>query len=100
MVRRRMVRGTVGGVGMLCDEWVVTLGGLVGCGGLLKLEMEVSEKLRRGGGCPYRDGVMQLNILRVENEARAEKCFMSKERRSGSTSMEHLCTAVKSHKSS
>lgn len=40
-----MVRGTVGGFGMLCGEWMLTL---------LKPVMEASEKLGRGGGCPYR----------------------------------------------
>ncbi len=85
MVRRRMVKGTVGGFGMLCDEWVLTVGGPVGCGGLLKLEMEPSEKLGRDGGYPYRDIVMQVNILRVENGEGAKKCVTSRERRSGGT---------------
>ncbi len=61
-----MVRGTVGGFGMLWVEWVLIVGGRVGCGGLLKLEMETSDKLGRGGVCPYCDNV-QVSILEIEN---------------------------------
>ena len=64
MVRRRMVRGTVGGFGVLCDEWALTL---------LELEMEELEKLGRGCGCPYRNSVMQVSVSRecVERERRS-----------------------------
>ena len=46
----------------------------------------MSDKLGRGGGCSYRDSVMQVNILRVENGEGGKKCVMSREWRSGSTS--------------
>ena len=70
----------------------------MGCGGLLKLEMEASDKQGKGGCCPC-DNVTQVNFLRVENEKGARKCVRSRERRSsGISSMKHLPTAVKSRK--
>ena len=99
MVRRRTVWDTVGGFGMLCDGWVLKVESRVGYGGLLKLEMEVSDKLRRDGGYPYRDSLTQVNVLRVENEEGAKKCVTSRGRRSGGTSsMKQILTAVKSYK--
>ena len=58
----------------------------MGCGGLLQLEMEASDKLGRGGGCPYHDSVTQVNILELENGEGAKKCVTSRERISGGTS--------------